>query len=364
MPGSTGVTTTGPAPHGAPTLHVDARGAISRAKVSAVGFAAFAADRDVLVAGEGMADRPRKLDATATTVFEAASIAKLIVATCVMQLVEERRLDLDADVAAYVGFPVRHPRFAAPITLRKLLTHRASLRDRDDELTAPAAGNLLGPFLVRYVRQGAAPRAAAFLDDARPGTTTNYSNVGAALAALAVERVAREGFAELSARRVFVPLRMTDTGWAAPPEGAASAATPYAAHGEDFVALPRPSHAVYPAVDLHSTARDLARFGRAILREGDLEGRRILSAASVQAMLRPDAAASDQALAWQLRTLGGQRVVGHEGEDAGASTALFLDLASGTGAIILANGDAFGSGDVARAGALETMLVELLRAAR
>ncbi|MEA2749655.1 MAG: hypothetical protein QOI41_3798, partial [Myxococcales bacterium] len=51
------------------------------------------------------------------------------------------------------------------------------------------------------------------------------------------------------------------------------------------------------------------------------------------------------------------------GEDAGATTALFLDLATGTGAVVLANGDAFASGDAARAAAIQALLADLLAAA-
>ena len=57
------------------------------------------------------------------------------------------------------------------------------------------------------------------------------------------------------------------------------------------------------------------------------------------------------------------RVLGHEGEDAGATTALFIDRATGTGVVVLANGDAFSSGDSARAAAIQSLLVELLAAA-
>ena len=71
---------------------------------------------------------------------------------------------------------------------------------------------------------------------------------------------------------------------------------------------------------------------------------------------------AEQALGWQLRTIGGRHVVGHEGEDAGATTGLYVDLVAGSGAIVLANGDAFGSGDRARAEAIQTIISELARA--
>jgi len=336
-----------------------ARGVLERAQVAGLAFAAVTRERDVVVGGAGVADLARRSGVTAETVFEAASIAKLVVATCVMQLVEDGKLDLDADASKYVGMPLRHPRSATPITLRMLLSHRASIRDRQDEIASARAGNALATFLAHYMVENTKPRAAAFLD-AAPGTSTSYSNVGASLAALAVERVAGETFAEVSTHRVLEPLRMRDTRWVAPLRPSASSARPYARIDGGFLALPSPSHALYPAVDLHASARDLARFARAMLRDGELEGARILAPASVHTMMSAVAGDGDQALAWQLRSIGSARVAGHEGEDAGATTALFLDLAAGTGALVLANGDAFASEDPARAAAVQTFLGELL----
>jgi len=272
-----------------------------------------------------------------------------------MQLVEDGKLDLDGDVSAHVGFPVRHPRFPRErISLRMLLTHRASIHDVVDDLRAASADLPLGGFAKRYLA-----RESAF-STARPGTANEYSNVGVALAAFAVERTSGESFARFSARRVFEPLRMKSTAWSA--TASTSPAIPYALREGRQVALRQPSHAVYPAADLYSSARDLALFARAILGGGELAGIRILNAERVRAMLRADADGGppDQALGWQLRTVGGARVAGHEGEDDGASTALFLDLAAGTGAVVLTNSDAFGSGDTPRAAAIQTLLADLL----
>ncbi len=314
----------------------------ARARVPAVAYAAFTRERVVVAGARGRADVARAIDATEATRFEAASIAKTIVATCVMQLVEEKKLDLDADVSAHVGFTMRHPTSTAPITLRLLLSHRAALRDPADigaRRDAP-----LGDFVRRELDAG------AFLD-ARPGAEERYSNLGAALAAHAVERASGESFAARAAHRVFEPLGMKDTSWTA--SSTAATAIPYAADGAGFRALEPASHAAYPANDLFTTARDLARFARAMLRGGELDGVRVLSAESVATMQRGS-------LGWQARTIGGRAVVGHEGEDAGASTGMFLDVAAGAGAFVMANGDAFASGDRARAAALEDLLAALL----
>lgn len=350
--------TSSSAPRPAATIDVD--GFRLRARVPAIGWATITGSQTTAGA-VGSADLEGAQPATAATVFEAASIAKTIIATCVMQLVEENQLSLDADVSSYAGFPVRRPGQRAPITLRHLLTHTSTIVDV--ERSAAPGGVPLGDFLASYLGDAG---AAIFLD-ASPGTTPAYSNVGASLAALAVERVTGTPFAERARERVFGPLGMTHTAFgrdALPP--GARLALPYAARGSAFVRLAIASHALYPVVDLFSTPADLARFGRAILGHGALDGRRVLSAESVAAMLRPQPpdAAPLQGLGWQIRTIGGRRVVGHEGEDAGASTGLYLDLVAGVGAVVLANGDAFQGGEPARAAAIGELLDQLLGAAR
>ena len=71
-------------------------------------------------------DRP----ITADTRFRIASVSKQFTVFSIMQLVEQKRLDLDKDVSQYLGFQLRNPNYPnTPITLRMLLSHTSSLRD-------------------------------------------------------------------------------------------------------------------------------------------------------------------------------------------------------------------------------------------
>lgn len=323
---------------------------IEKARVPAMAYAAVARDRVIAVEAAGLADASRRMEATKTTIFEAASIAKTVIAVSVMQLVEQRKLDLDADVSTFVGFKVAPPGAKAPVTLRHLLSHRGSIVDHLDQLQGAREQTRLGRFLETYLSQEDAYASTA------PGTKVVYSNVGSALAAYAVERASGEGFDDYSTKHVFAPLRMGSTKWTA---ASAGVAVPHRLADGAFVALPQASHAIYPVVDLRSTAGDLARFAQAILRDGELDGARILQPASVTTMLAPADDAKEEALGWQLRRMAGRNVVGHEGEDAGASTGMFLDRASGTAVVVLANGDAFGSGDDARTKAIQDLFRSL-----
>src|SRR5687768_11651332 len=81
----------------------------------------------------GLADPATGRQVTIDDPVRIASVSKLVVAIGVMRLVEEGRLDLDRDVAAYLGWPLRNPAFPdRPISLRQLLSHTSSLRDGDD----------------------------------------------------------------------------------------------------------------------------------------------------------------------------------------------------------------------------------------
>ena len=65
---------------------------------------------------------------TEDTVFNIGSIAKPVIATAVLQLVEDDVIDLDADVGDYLPFDVRHPGYPqVPITTRMLLMHKSCL---------------------------------------------------------------------------------------------------------------------------------------------------------------------------------------------------------------------------------------------
>jgi CubicO group peptidase (beta-lactamase class C family) len=284
-----------------------------QARVPAIAYAWFTRDAQ----STGLVGEPKP------STFLAASIAKTVIGTCVMQLVVEKKLALDTDVSQYVGFPVRHPRHPATVvTLRLLLSHVAALVDDFDTLQAPGE---MEPFLRAYLSLPSHWAKEA------PGAKLRYSNVGSAVAALAVERVAQRSFAEESTARVLEPLRMKSTEWDR-------------------------RRAVYPVVDLQSSADDLARFGRAILRGGELDGARILPESAVEEMLR-------DSLGWQHTTVGAHALTGHEGEDKRASTGFYLDRAKGIGALALANGDAFSSGNKQRAAAIADLLDALLTTA-
>ena len=135
----------------------------------------------------------------AATLFRPGSVSKLFTWTAVMQLVEQGKLDLDADVNQYLDFEIP-ARDGTPVTLRQAMTHttgfeeqiRALITADPDEITP------LGDALKYWV-----PERIHV-----PGATPAYSNYATALAGYIVERVSGESFDDYIERHSFQPLGM------------------------------------------------------------------------------------------------------------------------------------------------------------
>src|SRR5262245_47877465 len=282
--------------------------------------------------GYGFADpRTRRRVDPETTLFRVASISKLFTATAVMQLVEQGKLDLDADVNTYlVGVQVP-PAFGAPVTLRHLLTHTAGFDDsflESAELLA-AAPDPLGHYLPPRLP----PRVL------RPAERISYSNHGFALAGLVVEQVSKRPFAEYVRDQILLPLGMTQSGFGLPnppPPGLAVGflpRTPDSPAGVDRIRWA-------PAGDLYTRAPDLARFALAHLADGRIPGSdaRILRAETARAMHAQAFTHHPEQVGWCLgfaeRRWNGVRAIGHSGDWRGFGSDLVLVPEAGLGVFV------------------------------
>ncbi|MEM1379093.1 MAG: serine hydrolase domain-containing protein [Pseudomonadota bacterium] len=134
-----------------------------------------------------------------------ASISKLAVALGVMRLVEDGKLDLDADLARTLGFPLRNPAFPdEPITLRRVLSHTSSVRDGKRYWldASETLADFFTPGTERY--EGGAHFSVEPGED--PGTYFNYSNLNFSLAAAAIEMASGQRFDVFLETNVLKPL--------------------------------------------------------------------------------------------------------------------------------------------------------------
>jgi len=147
---------------------------------------------------KGLADIAAGRTITADDPVRIASISKLVTAIAVMRLVEQHKLDLDADVSVLLGWRLRNPAFPdVPITLRLLLSHRSSLTDGIDYVL---------PLDIRLQDALADPKA---WDSAHaPGSWFRYTNLNFPVVATVMERATGERFDRLMHRLVLGPLKI------------------------------------------------------------------------------------------------------------------------------------------------------------
>jgi CubicO group peptidase (beta-lactamase class C family) len=133
------------------------------------------------------------------TLFRAGSVSKLYTWTAVMQLIEQGKIDLDADINTYLDFKIPG-RDGKALTMRNLMTHTPGFDESERALlvTNPKDLPTLGDALKHFVP----PRVTT------PGSTTAYSNYGAAVAGYIVERVSGQSFDDYIEQHIFHPLGM------------------------------------------------------------------------------------------------------------------------------------------------------------
>ena len=111
---------------------------------AAVSVAVFRGEDTIYQTAYGYAHIGNHLAADEKTVFEWGSVSKLLVWVSVMQLWEQGRISLDADVREYLpdGFLTRL-KYQAPITMQNLMNHNAGWQDAIFQLCATDAGSVL-----------------------------------------------------------------------------------------------------------------------------------------------------------------------------------------------------------------------------
>jgi CubicO group peptidase (beta-lactamase class C family) len=284
---------------------------------------------------------------TPDTLFMLASVSKTVVATAVLQAIEDGLFGLDTHVNRILPFTVRNPVHPDdPITVRQLLTHTSSIRDNWTLLIASYvdgdAEMALGTFLRRYLSPTGADLSPTNYYSFGPGRAYRYANVGVSLAAFLVEAASGIGFDVWSERRIFAPLGMDRAGWHLEGLPRRDIAMPYAWSGEknEYVAFGHYGYPDYPDGALRTTASQLARHLGMVMSGGSWKGTRLLSEATVRELRRdqvPELEPGQGLIWWELQR-DGRTLVGHDGGDDGVATVAFFDPADDLGVVALANG--------------------------
>jgi beta-glucosidase-like glycosyl hydrolase/CubicO group peptidase (beta-lactamase class C family) len=293
-------------------------------------------DRVLAQVGAGHLDWAKSPRPDERTLWDLASLTKVVATTsAMMQLVEAKRVDLDAPVQRYL--PGWTGANKEKVTVRRLLTHSSGL-----------------PAWRPIYKEADSPEAAMALVyaaplDTLPGVRMVYSDLGAILLGEIVRTVSGERIDAYFSKHVAKPLRMTETRYL-PPASLVARIAPTEVdpwrqrhlrgevHDENAFAL----GGVAAHAGLFSTARDLARFARMYLNGGTLDGARIFSGETIRLFTTvQDSAFSPRALGWE--TPNGQNSAGHLlqrpafGHTGFTGTSIWIDPAHDLFVVLLTN---------------------------
>lgn len=306
-------------------------------------------DGRVWTAGSGMADANRP--ATPTMLFEIGSVTKTYTAALVLDLVRGGALSLDDSVAHWV------PELQADsgITVRHLLQHTSGLYDYSEDLEYVTA---LGS---NFERVWAPEESMRYMKPAYfpPGRGWRYSNANYVALGLIVQRVTGRRYVTELRRRLLVPHRLARTFLDKREPVPGERAHGYIDINGDGTAedltrmVPNTSFitAAWAAAGIVATAEDVARWGHA------LYGGRVVTGALYDELTRwvERGDGRQYGLGVLREPVGGPTLLGHRGNGAGYSAALWHEPASGMTVSVLSNAHGLDLTTVARA---------LLRAAR
>jgi uncharacterized protein YbbC (DUF1343 family)/CubicO group peptidase (beta-lactamase class C family) len=278
---------------------------------------------------------PRREAMTLDTIFDLASLTKVIVTTtAVMQLVERGKVRLNDPVAKYL--PEFKQNGKEDITVRQLLTHYSGL-EPDMNLKTAWEG-----------KQTAYQMAFAEVPQDPPGSRFSYSDINFIVLGALIEQVSGEPLDEYSTRHIFSPLKMTHTrfvprltGWIEKIAPTQYDENDHMLRGVVHDPTARRMGGVAGHAGLFSTADDLAKFAQALLNGGG----GILSPLSVEKMTQPEqppAAPVLRGFGWDIDSpfssnRGDLLPVGSYGHTGFTGTSMWIDPTTRTYIILLTN---------------------------
>lgn len=307
--------------------------------------AVFQGDEVIFEKHFGYIDRENQIVADETSVYEWGSVSKLFVWISVLQLYEQGKIDLDADVREYLPEDFfQKLKYEDSITMLHLMNHNAGWEEtslpiqvekEEDILTLEEALRTLEP-------------AQVF----RPGEITAYSNWGTALAGYIVERVSGVDYAEYVQKNILAPLDMNQTAvsvdyrdneWVRKQREAQMC---YLIQGDETLGVVTDEELgtainyilIYPAGSVTGTLADMTKFARTFV---DEECPLFEKQETMELMLSASDYYGDSEIPKNCHGLWcteyAVRVMGHAGNTLGGSAQLMFDRESQIGVVVLTN---------------------------
>jgi CubicO group peptidase (beta-lactamase class C family) len=298
---------------------------------------------------------------TADTIFDVASLTKVMATTpALMLLIERGKLDLDKPAFTYL--PEFQGEGREKITMRMLMTHHTGL---PSGLTRRNFNGYTGG-----IEQAVTERPGG-----TPGTSFRYSDVNFILLGEIVRRVSGKSLPDFTRDEIYLPLGMKDTGYLPPKEKLPRIAPTERVGGTVLRGVvhdptARRMDGVAGHAGLFSTTADTARYCRMLLNLGELDGKRIFKPETVKlvtSVQSPAGSATRRGLGWDIDSpYAGPRgkvfPIGSYGHTGWTGPTIWIDPFSKSFVLLMCNRNHPAEGNVLRLrSALGTLAAEAIQ---
>ena len=280
---------------------------------------------------------PVLLPMTDDTIFDSASLTKVIAtAPAIMLLAERDKLRLDDKVDHWITNFKAHGKGA--VTIRHLLTHTSGLRPSLSSKPTWSG-------LAKAIDLAKEERLTA-----QPGTKFRYSDINFILLGEIVQLASGQLLDEFTSKHIYQRLGMRDTGFLPPFKQRSRVAPTERVDGEILHGIvhdptARRMDGVAGHAGLFTTAADLSRFAQMMLNGGKLNGRRIFKSETVQLMTSvhtPKGMKAKRGLGWDIDSpysspRGNHFKIGGYGHTGWTGGSLWVDPATRTIVILMAS---------------------------
>jgi CubicO group peptidase (beta-lactamase class C family) len=291
----------------------------------------------------GLADAGSKETLTTETLFQTASIGKMITALAALHLVKEGKISLDEDVnQKLTSWRVPESKYTKKekVTLRRLLNHSGGFTDYYGFAGYNLKDSL--PSLLQILKaQPPANNSKALVVKYVPGKEAHYSGGGYLIIQQLIEDITGTSFPKYVEREIFQRLDLKSSTYNSHPDeinGYKIARS----HYNDGRIDSNKKYNIYPeqaAAGFWSTPSDLARIVIKMQEEYNGRSEKILNRELMQLMLSTQLETSPRGLGVVL--MGAKDVSGfwHSGQNTGYNSLLYATIKSGQGVVIMLNSD-------------------------
>ena len=289
--------------------------------------------------GYGWADAEEKKPVTVDTRFQAASISKSINSLGILKLVQQGKIDLEADINNYLKtwkFPYDSVSKTKKISLANLLSHTAGLSVHGFGGYTPGDSIPALPQILNGSRPANSPAVRSLFE---PSKRLEYSGGGTTISQLILMDITGMRYEDYMRKEILQPIGMNNSFYnQPPPPGTKNLATAY----NNGIAVKGKYH-VYPeqaAAGLWTTPTDLAKYIIETQLEYEGKSAKVLSQAMMQKRLTYYID-SNVALGVFLTKKSGDVYFNHNGGNEGFLSTYYGSLKGGNGVVVMINSDDF-----------------------